>query len=81
MRFISKFAMAVAAIFFAVSVSAGTYIDKSKQVCSKWVAAGWLPSAEKEHCVDVLNYYMVEMKSMGSEPRDAAKLDLGRYDN
>ena len=63
MRFISKFAMAVAAIFFAGSVSAHHKCDKSYdlgkkvyQVCKKWRVdqGGPMPTNMMQHCTNVL---------------------------
>ena len=65
MRFISKFAMTVAAIFFALSVSAhagghdttsNSLGSKIYQVCKKWRVdqGGWLPTEDMQHCRTVL---------------------------
>ena len=60
MRFISKFAMTVAAIFFALSVSApasaGALEDKVYQVCKKWRVdqGGPMPTDQMQHCRNVL---------------------------
>ena len=65
MRFISKFAMTAAAIFFALSVSAhagghdttSTSIgSKVYQVCKKWRVdqGGWMPTEDMQHCRTVL---------------------------
>ena len=65
MRFISKFAMTAAAIFFALSVSAhagghdttSTSIgSKVYQVCKKWRVdqGGWMATDQMQHCRNVL---------------------------
>ena len=65
MRFVSKLAMAVAAIFFALSVSAhagghdttGNGIgSKVYQVCKKWRVdqGGWLATERMQECRNVL---------------------------
>ena len=60
MRFISKLAMTVAAIFFALSVSApasaGALEDKVYQVCKKWRVdqGGPMPTDQMQHCRNLL---------------------------
>ena len=65
MRFISKLTIAVAAIFFALSVSAhaGGHTTTSNsvgkkvyQVCKKWRVdqGGWMPTEDMQHCRNVL---------------------------
>ena len=65
MRFISKFAMTVAAIFFALSVSAhagghdttsNSIGSKVYQVCKKWRVdqGGWMATDQMQHCRNVL---------------------------
>ena len=65
MRFVSKFAMAVAAIFFALSVSAhagghnttsNSLSSKIYQVCKKWRVdqGGWMATDQMQHCRTVL---------------------------
>ena len=63
MRFSSKLTMAVAAIFFAGSVSAHHKCDKSYdlgkkvyQVCKKWRVdqGGPMPTNMMQHCTNVL---------------------------
>ena len=65
MRFISKLTIAVAAIFFAVSVSvhAGGHDTTSNslgskvyQVCKKWRVdqGGWMATDQMQHCRTVL---------------------------
>ena len=65
MRFISKLTIAVAAIFFALSVSAhagghdttSTSIgSKIYQVCKKWRVdqGGWMATDKMQHCRNVL---------------------------
>ena len=65
MRFISKFAMTVAAIFFALSVSAhagghnttsNSLSSKIYQVCKKWRVdqGGWMATDQMQHCRTVL---------------------------
>ena len=65
MRFISKLTMAVAAIFFALSVSAhagghnttsNTIGSKVYQVCKKWRVdqGGWMATDQMQHCRNVL---------------------------
>ena len=60
MRFISKFAMTAAAIFFAGSASAYCYSEpltkKVYQVCKKWRVdqGGPMPTNMMEHCRNVL---------------------------
>ena len=65
MRFVSKLTMTVAAIFFALSVSAhagghdttsGSIGSKIYQVCKKWRVdqGGWLPTDQMQHCRNVL---------------------------
>ena len=65
MRFISKLTMAVAAIFFALSVSAhagghdttsNSVGKKIYQVCKKWRVdqGGWLPTDQMQNCRNVL---------------------------
>ena len=53
MRFVSKLTMAVAAIFFAGSVSADASLDnKVYQVCKKCRVdqGGWMPTEDMQHC-------------------------------
>ena len=61
MRFVSKFAMTVAAIFFALSVSAhagghnttsNSLSSKIYQVCKKWHVdqGGWMATDQMQHC-------------------------------
>ena len=83
MRFISKFAMTVAAIFFALSVSAhagfmrgSIYYKKSDQVCYKWVLAGWLPHNDHYYCSDVLSYNAEQRYAVNSWARTKAKACL-----
>ena len=65
MRFVSKFAMTVAAIFFALSVSAhagghnttsNSLSSKIYQVCKKWRVdqGGWMATDQMQHCRTVL---------------------------
>ena len=65
MRFVSKLAMAVAAIFFALSVSAhagghnttsNSIGSKVYQVCKKWRVdqGGWMATDQMQHCRNVL---------------------------
>ena len=65
MRFVSKLTMTVAAIFFALSVSAhagghdttsNSVGKKIYQVCKKWRVdqGGWLPTDQMQHCRNVL---------------------------
>ena len=65
MRFISKFTMAVAAIFFALSVSAHagghnttstSFGKKIYQVCKNWRAdqGGWMATDQMQQCRSVL---------------------------
>ena len=65
MRFVSKFAMTVAAIFFALSVSAHagghdttstSQGSKIYQVCKKWRVdqGGWMATDQMQHCRTVL---------------------------
>ena len=65
MRFITKLAMTVAAIFFALSVSAhagghdttsNSLGSKIYQVCKKWRVdqGGWMPTEDMQHCRTVL---------------------------
>ena len=65
MRFISKFAMTAAAIFFALSVSAhagghdttsNSLGSKIYQVCKKWRVdkGGWMATDQMQHCRNVL---------------------------
>ena len=65
MRFISKLAMTVAAIFFALSVSAhagghdttsNSLGSKVYQVCKKWRVdqGGWMATDQMQHCRTVL---------------------------
>ena len=63
MRYISKFAMTVAAIFFALAVSAHHTCDsghslgkKVYQVCKKWRVdqGGPMPTDLMQHCTNVL---------------------------
>ena len=65
MRFVSKFAMTVAAIFLALSVSAhagghnttsNSLSSKIYQVCKKWHVdqGGWMATDQMQHCRTVL---------------------------
>ena len=65
MRFISKLTMTVAAIFFALSVSAhagghdttsNSLGSKVYQVCKKWRVdqGGWMATDQMQHCRTVL---------------------------
>ena len=65
MRFISKLTMTVAAIFFALSVSAhagghdttsNSLGSKIYQVCKKWRVdqGGWMATDQMQHCRKVL---------------------------
>ena len=65
MRFISKLTMTVAAIFFALSVSAhagghnttsNSLSSKIYQVCKKWRVdqGGWMATDQMQHCRTVL---------------------------
>ena len=63
MRFVSKFAMTVAAIFFALSVSAHHTCDsghslgkKVYQVCKSWRVdqGGPMPTDQMQHCRNLL---------------------------
>ena len=79
MRFVSKLTMAVAAIFFALSVSAhaGGHDTKSSalgakiyQVCKKWRVdqGGWLPTDQMQHCRNVLfchQYFILQPQYVG----------------
>ena len=71
MRFISKFAMTVAAIFFALSVSApasaGALEDKVYQVCKKWRVdkGGWMPTEDMQQCRNVLYCASVDSCRLG----------------
>ena len=68
MRFVSKLTIAVAAIFFALSVSAhagghgttsGKYGNKIYQVCKKWRVdqGGPMPTNMMQHCRNRLFHY------------------------
>ena len=84
MRFVSKLTMTVAAIFFALSVSAHAgfmmdsyYWEKSVQVCEKWeYDAGWLDDNGPIFCSDVLSYYAEQSYAVNSWARKKAKACL-----
>ncbi len=81
MRFISKFAMTVAAIFFALSVSAHAdsyYLLKSKQVCNKWVKQAGMQGVltditDRIYSYRVLTFYSEVEGGVNSIARTFAK--------
>ena len=88
MRFVSKLTIAVAAIFFALSVSAHaddlteSYFSKSYQVCGKWLhMIQYELGMNRRYCGRVLTFYSLANGGVNSRARAQAKFCLrGRLD-
>ena len=91
MRFFSKLVMAVAAIFFALSVSAhagghdttsNSIGSKVYQVCKKWRVdqGGWMATDQMQHCRNVLFCASSNGGAMGTS-HGKCMADLSGYTN